>query len=177
MSLSSENNNLLNINNLQISDNLQVVIVYTEWNEHIIQELINGANRVFAKFPTVKVKLYQVPGCVEIPFAINQHHQHLRADAYIAFGCVIRGETPHFDYVCDAVTHGISTLNTSINSPTIFGILTVNKIEEAMDRIGGKHGHKGEEAAVAALKMASLKNAFITKSENDFQEMLKDLNS
>ena len=176
MSLSSENSNLLHINNLQISDNLQVVIVYTEWNEHIIQELINGANRVFAKFPTVKVLTYQVPGCVEIPFAINQHYQHLRADAYIAFGCVIRGETPHFDYVCDAVTQGISTLNTTINSPTIFGILTVNKEEEAIDRIGGKHGHKGEEAAVAALKMASLKNAFITKSENDFQEMLKDLN-
>ena len=160
MSLSSENSNLLQINNLQISDNLQVVIVYTEWNEQIIQELINGAHRVFAKFPTVKVELYQVSGCVEIPFAINQHYQMLRADAYIAFGCVIRGETPHFDYVCDAVTQGISTLNTTIDAPTIFGILTVNKIEEAQDRIGGKHGHKGEEAAVAALKMASLQNSF-----------------
>jgi 6,7-dimethyl-8-ribityllumazine synthase len=73
---------------------------------------------------------------------------------------VIRGETPHFDYVCDAVTQGISTLNTTIDAPTIFGILTVNKIEEAQDRIGGKHGHKGEEAAVAALKMASLQNSF-----------------
>lgn len=160
MSLSSENSNLLQINNLQISDNLQVVIVYTEWNEQIIQELINGAHRVFAKFPTVKVELYQVPGCVEIPFAIKQHSQILRADAYIAFGCVIRGETPHFDYVCDAVTQGISTLNTTIDAPTIFGILTVNKIEEALDRIGGQHGHKGEEAAVAALKMASLQNSF-----------------
>lgn len=177
MSLSSENNNLLNIDNLQISDNLQVVIVYTEWNENIIQELINGANRVFAKFPNVSVQSYQVPGCVEIPYAINQHYQLLKAEAYIAFGCVIRGETPHFDYVCDAVTQGISTLNTSIDSPTIFGILTVNKIEEAIDRIGGKHGHKGEEAAIAALKMASLKNTFVTKSENDFQELLKNLNS
>lgn len=175
MSLSSENNNLLNIDNLQISDNLQVVIVYTEWNENIIQELINGAIRVFAKFPNVKVSSYQVPGCVEIPFAINQHYQHLKADAYIAFGCVIRGETPHFDYVCDAVTQGISNLNTTLNSPTIFGILTVNKIEEAIDRIGGKHGHKGEEAAIAALKMCSMKNTFITKSENDFQELLKNL--
>lgn len=163
MSLSSENSNLLQINNLQISDDLQVVIVYTEWNESIIQELINGANRIFAQFPAVKVQAFQVPGCVEIPFAINQHYQTLRADAYIAFGCVIRGETPHFDYVCDTVTQGISSLNTSIDSPTIFGILTVNKIEEAHDRIGGKHGHKGEEAAVAALKMASLQNSFKTQ--------------
>jgi len=73
--------------------------------------------------------------------------------AYIALGCVIRGETPHFDYVCRMVADGILHLNLHLPVPTIFGVLTVNTVEQALDRLGGKHGHKGEEAAITAYKM------------------------
>lgn len=77
-------------------------------------------------------------------------------DAFIALGCVIKGDTPHFEYVCKAVTDGVGTLNLTMPVPTIFGVLTVNDEQQAMERIGGKHGHKGEEAAMTALKMISL---------------------
>ena len=83
-----------------------------------------------------------------------------KADAFIALGCVIKGDTPHFDYVCKAVTDGVTQLNLSLPVPTIFGVLTVNTEEQANERIGGKHGHKGEEAAVTALKMIALNQSF-----------------
>jgi len=148
---------LTHTNNLQVTPS-QVVVVYTEWNDAIINELLSGCKRIFDAFANkITYTLIQVPGCVEIPFAIKQHYEktrfHKPIDAYIAFGCVIRGETAHFDYVCQSVTDGITTLNTSIGAPTIYGILTVNNLAQALDRIGGKHGHKGEEAAITAIKM------------------------
>jgi 6,7-dimethyl-8-ribityllumazine synthase len=148
---------LTHTDNLQVHSS-QVVVVYTEWNDAIINELLAGCKRIFDKFADkITYKLIQVPGCVEIPFAIKQHYEATRystkTDAYIAFGCVIRGETAHFDYVCNSVTDGITQLNVSIDAPTIYGILTVNNSEQANERIGGKHGHKGEEAAITAIKM------------------------
>lgn len=133
-------------------------MVYTEWNEAIIQELKTGAERILAQFPQVKISTIQVPGAVEIPYVIQQFQKYKGADAYIALGCVIKGETPHFEYVCKALVEGVSQLNVTLDSPVIFGVLTVNKIAEAWDRLGGKHGHKGEEAAIAALKLISFKN-------------------
>jgi 6,7-dimethyl-8-ribityllumazine synthase len=150
---------LYTTDNLQVYTS-QVVLICTEWNDKIIHELVEGAQRILSQYPEVTVSVYKVPGCVEIPFAIRQHALLKGADAYIAFGCVIRGETPHFDYVCQSVTHGISELNIQLNSPVIFGVLTVNNEEQALDRIGGKHGHKGEEAAMAALKMISIQKQF-----------------
>jgi|688.fasta_scaffold17415_4 6,7-dimethyl-8-ribityllumazine synthase len=163
-------NQLLNLDNLQLLTDLQVVIVYTEWNEAIVNELKAGAMRILNQFPQVEVVAVKVPGCVEIPNMINHlyHNSHTSPrefrQVFIALGCVIRGETPHFTYVCQAVTNGISILqatritsgDTAYNDafpPIIFGILTVNNEQEALDRIGGKHGHKGEEAAAAALKV------------------------
>ena len=80
-----------------------------------------------------------------------------KADAFIALGCVVRGGTPHFDYVCKAVTEGVVQLNLLLPVPTIFGVLTVDNEEQAKERIGGRHGHKGEEAAITAIKMINLK--------------------
>ena len=101
-----------------------------------------------------------VPGAFEIPFAIRHCWEGIakkqRPDAFIALGCVIRGDTPHFDYICRAVTDGLVHLNLHLPVPTIFGVLTVDNEEQAMERIGGKHGHKGEEAAIAAMKLISL---------------------
>ena len=103
-----------------------------------------------------------VPGAVEIPFAINcyQKESSKKADAFIAFATVVRGDTPHFDYVCQAVTDGIATLNLQLDVPVIFGVLTVETEQQAIDRVDGTHGHKGEEAAVAAIKMIALKESF-----------------
>ncbi len=155
MASNIDNKLLLQTDNLQIQQS-QVVVVYTEWNHHIINELRRGVKEVLLQFPQVDIQEIVVPGCVEIPFAIKQHYQHLKADAYIAIGCVIKGDTPHFDYVCQSVTHGISLLNCTLPSPVIFGILTVFNEEQANERIGGVHGHKGKEAAMAALKLTHL---------------------
>lgn len=151
-------NKLLQFDNLQIP-NSQVVLIYTEWNEAIINTLRDGARSILANFPQIEIKEICVPGAVEIPFAVNQHYFAKKAAAYIALGCVIKGDTPHFDYVCDAVTQGVAQLNTTISSPVIFGILTVHNEQQAWDRLGGTHGHKGEEAAIAALKMISFKES------------------
>jgi 6,7-dimethyl-8-ribityllumazine synthase len=102
-----------------------------------------------------------VPGAVERPFAIKSYWDHSkgkkkkRPDAFIALGCVIRGGTPHFEYVCQAITEGVGQLNLLLPVPTIFGVLTVDNEEQAKERIGGAHGHKGQEAAATAIKMIS----------------------
>jgi 6,7-dimethyl-8-ribityllumazine synthase len=153
--MSKHTETLLNTNNLQVN-NAQVVIVYTSWNSHIITPLLEGCVSTLQKFDNIKTQLIEVPGCVEIPFAIKQHSRSHIADAYIALGCVIKGDTPHFDYVCQSTTQGITQLNLDLKAPTIFGILTVNTEQQALDRIGGTHGHKGEEAAITALKMINI---------------------
>ena len=148
---------LLDISNLQIPIS-QVVLVYTEWNTEIINGLREGAKKILAAYPQVNIIEIKVPGAIEIPYAIATHYRHQKASAYIALGCVIKGETPHFDYVCDSVTQGITQLNITLESPIIYGILTIHTEEQAYDRLGGKHGHKGEEAAMAALKMIAFKH-------------------
>jgi 6,7-dimethyl-8-ribityllumazine synthase len=143
-----------------------VVLVRTEWNDSIVSELEKGAQRVLGQHQVKNIHSIQVPGAVEIPFIIREYwHLHCmtasrRPHAFIALGCVIQGDTPHFDYVCRSVTDGITQLNLSLPVPVIFGVLTVNNEQQALERIGGIHGHKGEEAAITALKMISLKHSF-----------------
>lgn len=134
-----------------------IVIVKTEWNASIADELEAGCLTIFSKH-NVQSQTIVVPGAVEIPFTIKRHwtkaKQTLKLpSAYIALGCVIKGDTPHFDYVCRSVTDGVLQLNLMLPVPTIFGVLTVNNDQQAFERIGGVHGHKGEEAAITALKM------------------------
>ncbi len=133
-----------------------VVLVKTEWNSTIVDSLESGCQRVFQRYGIKHLTLV-VPGAIEIPFAINQCWNHNKTPtAFIALGCVIRGGTPHFEYVCQSVTQGITALNISLPVPVIFGVLTVDTTEQANERIGGAHGHKGEEAAITALKMMAL---------------------
>ena len=135
-----------------------VVLVKTEWNAEIVDALENGCINVLKQFG-VAHKTIVVPGAVELPFAIRQCWANYNAPAaFIAFGCVIRGGTPHFDYVCQSVTYGITQLNLTMQVPVIFGVLTVDTAEQAQERIGGVHGHKGEGAAITALKMMVLNN-------------------
>lgn len=143
-----------------------IVLVKTEWNAAIIDELEKGCREQLAAYKIKKIITVTVPGAVEIPFAIKNYWEKARKknkpDAFITLGCVVRGDTPHFDYVCKAVTDGVLQLNLLLPVPTIFGVLTVNDEQQAKDRIGGIHGHKGEEAAVTAVKMISLQQSFGT---------------
>ena len=116
-----------------------------------------GALITLAAAGVKRIITLEVPGAVEIPFAIRFHQENAakknRADAYVALGCVVRGDTPHFEYVCHTVTQGILELNLRLPVPVIFGVLTVNSEEQARERIGGAHGHKGFEAGQTAVRM------------------------
>ena len=137
-----------------------VVIVKTEWNAHIIDRLEEGCEKVFTA-NGVQSETIVVPGAFEIPFAIKDYDKNCtkKPNAYIALATVIRGDTPHFDYVCKGITDGVMQLNLTLDVPTIFGVLTVENEQQALDRVGGIHGHKGEEAAVTAIKMIALKRS------------------
>jgi 6,7-dimethyl-8-ribityllumazine synthase len=141
-----------------------VVLVKTEWNSGIVDELERVCVEELHKNKIKKIVCLTVPGAVEIPFAVLSYLESVtkkkRPDAFIALGCVIKGDTPHFDYVCKMITEGVLQLNLSLPMPTIFGVLTVDDEEQAKERTGGRHGHKGREAAITALKMISLNRSF-----------------
>ena len=141
------------IGDIHLLKDVLVVLVKTEWNAVVTDELERGALEVFRKHG-ISTRTITVPGAVEIPFAIQRTWAgDTKVSAFIAFGCVVRGGTPHFEYVCQSVTQGITHLNLTMPVPVIFGVLTVNDDEQARERIGGVHGHKGEEAAITAIKM------------------------
>jgi 6,7-dimethyl-8-ribityllumazine synthase len=141
-----------------------VVVVRTEWNATIVNRLFAGCKKILDA-EKVDLRDFIVPGAFEIPFAINniwEQSKKNKPDAFIALGCVIKGDTPHFEFVCRAVTDGIRSLNLELPVPVIFGILTVDNQIQAEERTGGIHGHKGEEAAATALKMISFSRSIQT---------------
>jgi 6,7-dimethyl-8-ribityllumazine synthase len=154
--MATKGNTALNKGILPIKDAF-IVIVKTEWNAPIINKLEKGCKGIL-KQAGAKCTTLTVPGAVEIAFAVKAYAEsnNTPADAFITIGTVIRGGTPHFDYVCKAVTDGVVSLNLLLNVPVIFGVLTVDNEEQAWERAGGIHGHKGEEAAITALKMIGL---------------------
>lgn len=154
---SAGNNTLLQLEGIQQVKDALVVLVKTEWNSAIVDELERGCMGILKSYG-IQYKTVVVPGAVEIPFAVQQcwAANNNACSAFITLGCVIKGDTPHFEYVCQSVTTGITQLNLTLPIPVIFGVLTVNTDEQAQERIGGKHGHKGEEAAITALKMILL---------------------
>lgn len=158
------NSNLLDINTGILKKDACVVLVKTEWNAPIVDQLERGCIAMLERYKTAKIIVLEVPGAVEISFAIKSYWENAgkkyKPDAFIALGCVVRGDTPHFDYVCKAVIDGVVQLNLSLPVPTIFGVLTVDNEQQAKERIGGKHGHKGEEAAITAIKMIGLVKSF-----------------
>jgi len=134
-------------------------IVVSEWNEEITSALLEGAISTLKKFNVdpLNIHVKTVPGSFELPFGARVVAETYSPDAVICIGCVIKGETAHFDYICQGVTHGITELNLDYDIPYIFGVLTVNTPEQARDRAGGRYGNKGDEAAVTAIKMAALR--------------------
>jgi 6,7-dimethyl-8-ribityllumazine synthase len=149
---------------IRLNKDACVVIVRTEWNAHVVDLLEEGCTRLLLE-NEVPYKIIEVPGAIELPFAIksyweNHQYKEARPHAFIALGCVIKGDTPHFDYVCSSVTTGITRLNLELPVPTVFGVLTVNDQVQADERTGGRAGHKGEEAAATAIKMIALLQSF-----------------
>jgi len=133
-------------------------IVVSEWNSEITNALSHGAYETLLKYGALKEKIVKVtvPGTFELTLGAQLMAENTEVDAIICLGCVIQGETPHFGFICQGVTQGLTTLNMEYNMPIVFGILTTNTLEQAQDRAGGKHGNKGVEAAVTAIKMVSL---------------------
>lgn len=137
----------------------RIAIATAEWNSHITGPLTDGAVEVLKAngLTDADIDTYAVPGAVELTYAASQLIESSMYDAVIVFGCVIRGGTPHFDYVCQSVTQGITSLNADCDIPVIFGVLTVDNEQDALDRAGGCLGNKGSEAAEAAIKMHHFK--------------------
>ncbi|EIM74082.1 6,7-dimethyl-8-ribityllumazine synthase [Nitritalea halalkaliphila LW7] len=130
-------------------------IVVSEWNDSITEALYSGALDTLLRHGAKKENLYRydVPGSFELTLGAQYLAQEEEIDAVICLGCVIQGETRHFDFICDAVAHGITEVGMKYNKPVIFGVLTPDNQQQALDRAGGKHGNKGDEAAITAIKM------------------------
>ena len=149
--------NLSKYNKESIPDasNMCFGIVVAEWNSDITSALLDGAVTTLEKHGALPENIHvkKVPGSFELIYGAHQMVLH-GYDAVIILGCVIRGETPHFDYICQGVTYGIAHLNTTSEIPIIYGLLTTNDLQQAKDRSGGKLGNKGDECAIDAIKMA-----------------------
>lgn len=137
---------------------LKIAIVASRFNEFITKELIGGAEDTLLRhnINTDDIDLYRVPGAFEIPSVCNKIAKSGKYDAVITLGAVIRGSTPHFDYVAAEVSKGVAAVSMQYDIPVIFGVLTTDTIEQAVERAGTKAGNKGSDAAMAALEMINL---------------------
>ncbi len=155
------NKNLSHYDKEQVPDgsDLKIGLVVSEWNEEITENLFKGALETILDCGVTKDNIvrWNVPGSFELPLGCKKMISSHQVNAVVAIGSVIRGETSHFDYVCSATAQGIMNLNLETDVPVIFCVLTDDNIQQSRDRSGGKHGNKGAEAAIAAIKMASLK--------------------
>jgi len=140
------------------AENMKFGIVVSEWNHNITNKLCCGAKETLMKFGAKdeNILIIRVPGSFELTAGANLLAQQTDVDAVICLGCVIKGETPHFEYICQGVSTGITKLNIKYKIPFIFGVLTTLNQQQATERAGGVYGNKGEESAIAAIKMINL---------------------
>lgn len=162
--MASEQKNLSVFEGTEIpnASEMKFGIVWAEWNHGITSALTQGAYDTLVKHGAHKENIIvkTVPGAFELTLGAQYLVEYTNVDAVICIGCVIQGDTKHFDFICDSVAKGITDLNIKYNMPFIFGVLTPNTQEQAEDRAGGKHGNKGDEAAVTAIKMLGLRKSF-----------------
>jgi 6,7-dimethyl-8-ribityllumazine synthase len=163
---------LKNLSNYDIhavpnAEGLSFGLVVAEWNHEITETLAEGAVETLLKHGVTEedIMIKRVPGTFELSLGAQFMAEYTAADAIICIGCVIRGDTPHFEYICQGVTQGITNVNLDYNIPVIFSVLTTDNLEQAKDRAGGKHGNKGIEAAITAIKMAALQEQMIEEDE------------
>lgn len=156
--MSTELHHLSDYNEQNVPDasNMCFGVVVAEWNLEITGALLDGTVRTLEKHGAIpeNIHIKTVPGSFELIYGAQQMTKNDGFDAIIILGSVIKGETPHFDYICQGVTYGIARLNASQNIPVIYGLLTTNDLQQAKDRSGGRLGNKGDECAIDAIKMA-----------------------
>lgn len=159
--MATENKNLSNYDKSTIpnTNGLRFGIVVSEWNEQVTDGLFKGALEALTDNGVSQddIVKWDVPGSFELIYGCKKMVETQTVDAVIAIGCVIQGETKHFDFVCEGVTQGIKDLNIQQDIPVIFCVLTDNNLQQSIDRSGGKHGNKGTEAGITAIKMADLR--------------------
>lgn len=158
--MSSQHKNLSDFSTESLSaiQDKQFAVVVSEWNTEVTEALFQGcvATLLAHGAQAEYIHRVQVPGSFELSLGAQKLAQKPEIDAVICLGCVIQGETRHFDFICDAVAKGITDVSLKYDKPVIFGVLTPNSQEQAMDRAGGKHGNKGDEAAITAIKMLAI---------------------
>lgn len=154
--MATKNHNLsaYDIQSVPNAEGKKFGIVVSEWNENVTAALLAGARETLLKHGVREedIQVKTVPGSFELIYGASQMVKS-GVDAVIAIGCVIRGDTPHFDYICEGTTYGLARLNATQPVPVIYGLITTNDMQQALDRCGGKHGNKGDECAVTAIKM------------------------
>jgi 6,7-dimethyl-8-ribityllumazine synthase len=138
---------------------MRIAIAVARFNRDITDALLDGAQRTLEKYGAAQVDVVWVPGAFELPLVAQKLASSGTTDAVICIGAVVRGDTPHFEYVAGECAAGISRVTLDTGVPVVFGVLTVNTREQAFDRLGGKEGHKGEEAAATAIEMVALLRA------------------
>ena len=158
--MATAGNNLSQFDRDKLPDarEFRIGLVVSEWNSEITEAMYQGAHDTLLECGVNEknIRRWDVPGSFELVFGCKKMIEIHRPDAVIAIGSIIRGETKHFDFVCSAATQGVKDLNVRTDTPVIFCVLTDENWQQAKDRSGGKHGNKGIEAAVAAIKMAAL---------------------
>lgn len=161
--MSTSNKNLSEYEKLpDVNDRWKIAIVCSRWNHEITDGLLDGALSLLisAGIENSRIRVIRVPGSYELPLGAQWAIEKCDADAVVCLGSVVRGETAHFDYVCQAVAQGIKDVALKFSKPVIFGVLTDDNMEQARARSGGKYGNKGTEAAVTALEMLDLATQF-----------------
>jgi 6,7-dimethyl-8-ribityllumazine synthase len=162
--MSTQYQNLINYNpeNVPDASAMRFAIIVSEWNPAVTGKLKDGVYNTLLKYgaKVENIWVIHVPGSFELVYATKRIIGSLKPDAVIGLGCIIRGDTPHFDYVCSGVTQGFAILNAEGDIPCIFGLLTTDNLQQAIDRSGGKLGNKGDEYAVTAIKIAHLAETF-----------------
>lgn len=161
MATTSNNLSDYDINSIPNATEMVFGIVVSEWNQNITNGLLKGAYSTLLRHGTQEsnIIVHHIPGTFELPLAAQTLFEKTNVDAVICLGSVIQGETKHFDFVCEGAALGIKDVALKYNRPTIFGVLTDNTLQQAIDRSGGKHGNKGDEAAVTAIKMVAFQKS------------------
>ena len=158
MATAYQNLSAYDFDSIPDASDMTIGIVVSEWNTNITEKLLIGAINTLEKHGVKPENIItrRVPGSFELTFGAKRLAESKELNAIIILGCVVKGDTPHFDYVCSGVTQGITELNLMYDIPFIFGLLTTDTMEQSEDRAGGKYGNKGDEAAITAIKMANI---------------------
>ncbi len=161
--MATKNLSEYNVDSVPSAKNMRFGIVIAEWHKHITFALAEGALATLKKHGASDddILVKYVPGSFELTLGAQFFAEMENVDAVILLGCVIQGDTRHFDYICQSVTQGVTELNMKYKKPFIFGVLTTDNEQQAIDRAGGIHGNKGDEAAITAIKMVHLQNSFL----------------